>query len=116
MLAAHIASLIIYVAIIIVSVWGLFYIKYAEHIHHMPFTLKCFLVLATLQACTFIYLQLDWVSSGYNEAVGGTTSLLWLMFDYFNGLALLSFVVSTLIYLKWCKWCKFNLKRRRDDI
>jgi hypothetical protein len=31
----------------------------------------------------FVYLQIDWILSSHNEAVGDFTSYVWLLWDYF---------------------------------
>ena len=35
----------------------------------------------------FVVLQLDWITSDHNNAVGDKTAYLWLLFDYLNALS-----------------------------
>lgn len=42
----------------------------------------------------FIALQLDWILQDHNDAVGDTTAMWWLVFDYLNGMAYISGMVA----------------------
>ena len=71
--------------------------------------LMFFCTFLIMQATMFVALQIDWIMNNYNSVVGESISILWLLFDYFNGFVLLSFCVALLTYLKWdfCVECNF---------
>jgi hypothetical protein len=48
----------------------------------------------------FIYLQIDWIVSEHNQAVGDFTSYLWLIWDY----ALSVFMIAL------AAWCRVNVQ------
>ena len=65
------------------------------------FVVIVFAVSLTLQSSIFMALQADWIKEDYNTLVGDATAYAWLAFDYFNGLALLSFATCVRIFLSW---------------
>ena len=42
----------------------------------------------------FVVLQMDWITSDHNNAVGDKTAYLWLLFDYLNALSYITGMVA----------------------
>lgn len=109
----HWLSLVIYFMTIVYAVRCL----YNLHLFHsvsaeeekrqrIKVLLAVFCTFLIMQSTLFIALQIDWITSNHALSVGPSTNLFWLIFDYFNGLALLSFCVALLTYLKWDFCCE----------
>ena len=103
MYVGHMVSLALYVMVILTVVscgWSL--LNRPTRLYGMAIAIvMVFIVSLTLQASTFIALQIDWIFEDYNTLIGDSTAYAWLAFDYFNGFALLSFATILRIYLGW---------------
>lgn len=55
----------------------------------------------TMQASTFMALQVEWILQDNNSNVSDVASWGWMFYDYFNGFALLCFAICMEIYIKW---------------
>ena len=52
-------------------------------------------IMFAISTCfIFVILQVDWITSDYNEAVGDKTAYLWLLFDYLNALSYITGMVA----------------------
>ena len=84
---AHIISLILYLFIPIIAVVSAK--KVCDSFGDQPLvknTLLIYLVTATAFSLLFIGLQVDWVISKNNAAVGDASAFFWLIFDYVNAI------------------------------
>lgn len=120
MYIGHLFSLLIYVAVIVSVILAYCDLSHVVMRRDLSIIIRIFLITLLAQAATFITLQIEWVWMDYNEVVGDLTAYAWLAFDYFNGLALLSFVTAVRIFLGWrfkagCE-SSFKYRRRIDDL
>lgn len=89
---AHVISLILYITAIVISVCN---IKKAFTIPQPLRKLVIAYITFAIMTCSiFIALQLDWILQDHNDAVGDTTAMWWLVFDYLNGMAYISGMVA----------------------
>lgn len=103
MYVGHMVSLVLYLLIILTcfsTLWCLANRPTNLYGYAVPLIIL-FNVSLMLQATTFVALQIDWIYEDFNAAVGDTTAYAWLMFDYFNGFALITFATILRIYVGW---------------
>lgn len=103
MYVGHLVSLSLYV-FVVATCLSMFMCIMARKVKLPGYALAVvitFITSLTLQASTFIGLQIDWIFMDYNNAVGDVTAYAWLAYDYFNGFALLSYAVALRIFLLW---------------
>ena len=81
--------------------------KFNKHIRRAMFGSSAF--GAGLSAM-FILLQLEWVISGHNEAVGNIVSYGWLVFDYMLAI----FLMSTAIVIKSMTEWQYSINGRHE--
>lgn len=103
MYLGHIVSLTLYLFVILTTLsCAKALLTEGTNLRGQPLIIAIiFIVSLSLQATTFIGLQIDWIFEDYNTLVGDATAYAWLAFDYFNGFALLSFATLVRIYLGW---------------
>lgn len=68
----------------------------------------------TLQSSMFMILQIEWILEDNNSNVSDVASWGWMFYDYFNGFALLCFVIAMDIYVNW-HLADSKHDRRRED-
>lgn len=97
----HLITLSLYTAITYIALTNIHYVHRAPDIPYLKGWFYLFSVTLACQASTFTWLQIDWVVNNHDAAVGEDVSYAWLLFDYFNGFALLSISMALRVYLKW---------------
>ena len=89
---AHFVSLGLYVLAI---ACGLMNLKKSDIIPQpLRRILIGYIIFAIATACTFIVLQVDWITNNRNNDVGDITSMWWLLFDYLNAIAYITGMVA----------------------
>lgn len=96
----HILTLVLYCIIIVTVTGNLHTAMVMKKGVWVKWSIVASLCLGT-QASIFIALQVDWVFNSYDDQISDWSSLGWLMFDYFNGAALLAFAKGNEALLKW---------------
>lgn len=97
----NVLSLLVYVLVIHVVVKTGLTLRNAILAKPLRIPVAAFLAALLCQAVSFLVLQWDWIASDHNAAVGDLPSLGWLLFDYFNGIAMLAFAIGLKTYLSW---------------
>lgn len=118
MYVGHVISLTIYVAVLFTVFLAFTKVRSAHLYGPIRQIIPAFLTTLTFQASLFLILQVDWITEGFNEAVGDSVAFAWLAFDYFNGFALLSFATALNVWLGWRRPDGSTTKygRRIDDL
>jgi len=97
----HLITLSLYTAITFIAVSNIHYVHRAQNIPYLRMWFYIFSVTCAAQASVFTWLQVEWVINEHDADVGEEVSYAWLLFDYFNGFALLSIAMAMRVYLKW---------------
>lgn len=108
MYVGHVLSLLIYLAVILSAVHTAFTLRTTTIPNHYTWIPKTFIGCLIVQAALFLGIQIEWVAStAYN--VGATMEeYTRLVYDLFNGFALITFATALNIYLGW--------KQRKQDV
>ena len=117
-IVAHYISLLIYSCVILGAIRDLYMIRNCQEIPRLKPVLVVFLCVTMLQAVTLIFLQLDWLIGNAGREVYHSSSVAWLAFDLFSGIAALTYVTAINIYLSWKNPESPEnprLRRRRSD-
>jgi len=96
----HLMTLVLYAMIVVTVVGNLHTAYLMKKTAWVKWSIVASLCLGT-QASLFISLQIDWVFNSYDDNIADMSAFAWLMFDYFNGAALLAFAKGNEALLKW---------------
>jgi len=113
-------SLGVYAAVVVMVIRTGFMLCSVRISRTLYVPVAAFLIALLCQAGSFLVLQSHWITEDFNSVVGEEVSLGWMLFDYFNAVAMLSFVIGLRTYLGWKtpgKSCdgKLQYRRRADD-
>jgi hypothetical protein len=108
------AVFVIYLVVLVKSV-QIFMHAHKAHLYGMvqP-VVYAFGFCLTMQAVTFMVLQVEWILEDNNDSITDVASWGWMFYDYFNGFALLCFATALDIYINW-RVCNSSHNRRRED-
>lgn len=97
----HLITLSLYVTITVTAISNIQYIHRTPAIPYLRGWFYLFSITLAMQSSVFTWLQVEWVINEHDADVGQEVSYAWLLFDYFNGFALLSIAMALRVYLRW---------------
>lgn len=100
-LVFHLITLSLYTAITFIALSNIHYVHRAPTIPYLRGWFYLFSITLACQSSIFTWLQVEWVINEHDSDVGADVSYAWLLFDYFNGFALLSVAMAIRVYLRW---------------
>lgn len=107
---AHLASFVLYIAnlVLIIQISRLLKCVQSESLRKM---LSFFLSVTVVMCLTFMAVQSLWVVNYGFEPMVTLEAIGWLIFDWLNGLAYLSFVLSIRLAILWKPSCETCIAR-----